>query len=136
MCQISTRNQKVRQLSKDKIVYKIMVDENPWNHNIEEGELFAPFYPQYYILGKREYSTIQVDKGPIENGIERGFHSFVYLQDILDLQLEDSRSLPNDPIIVECIIPKGSQIIYGVWGDEELIQTIVSDCIIPIKIIQ
>jgi hypothetical protein len=125
MCQIS-KTQKMHQIKKDRIVYKVVVPT-------EDNNVFrAEFNDYFYQLGEMK----QIEKKEILKSVRKqrkgyefycGFHSFIYLRDAKEWASYLQR-------VVKCIIPKGSYVSKGSLecGIQE---TLISDRIVLIGIV-
>jgi len=137
MCLIT--NEDIKTATEDIKVYKVAKFKN--------GMIFSPFQNFHYFVNN-EYSLDNAImlKVPISSGhkytIREGFHSAPDISDIklcdfpthifnTDIGMYEDTTL----VILECIIPKDSKYIKGLWFDNDS-NGIVSDKIIIIKILK
>lgn len=106
MCLTVESNQKLLTAKKDITCYKFV--------KITNKELTTPFQFSVVELGKTYESNI----GQYRNRIDMGIHSFVSLKVIRIYVPRFARIITKlqDYRIVECIIPKGSKYIKGIFN--------------------
>jgi len=121
MCLTTQSTPKLRIIPKDIISYKMLIRY--------DGVLKSPFYNFEYELDKLYNSKISYSIY-MHNSVLDAFHSNKYnnIQECdkayLKEYLERRLGINNiEIVIVECIIPKGSEVIDGYWEEDELTKT-------------
>jgi hypothetical protein len=130
MCLIIKKGQKFRKTRKDIIVYKhvYLVGNIIYSSYQNRRVGMIDNLPIHLTLDVEEV-TIQMNEDTWE--ILLGFHSFINLSDCVH------RAKYLDEIVIECVIPKGSWVIEGIFGIfDESSKSIVSTEIIYNKIVE
>lgn len=104
-------------LKEDKVVIKILYKEPINSFLFKKYNYYSPYEGYKYIKGKLNTSPlgIRINRSPedwnINIIINEGFHSFLTKEDA-DTYKTELFNYPN-AILCECIIPKGSTVIYN-----------------------
>ena len=108
---------KIEIAQEDIVVYKVLEKH--------EKDVISPYQNFVYEIGK-EYKTIMKMRSFCSlYTIHEGFHSLLNKEDAEDEKMDIQRSMIADTgwdfCCFQCIIPKGSNIVYGKYGAKDAI---------------
>lgn len=117
---------KIEIAQEDIVIYKVLEKR--------DGTLLSPYLGFVYEIGKEYKTKMKLQLFCRYYEIIEGFHSFLNEKDAKDEKL-DIQQCRNKDIdwkfrCFRCVIPKGSNVIYGKYGTKD---AIVSDTIKVVK---
>ena len=129
MCLVT--NNEIEILTEDKVFYKVGIDSERFFIS-----LYQRFYFPYEVLYKVTIEIVSNDYDWFINHkyiVNEGFHMFVKEEDAKKWTEHQNlfySPFTNKTIYTTCTVPKGSEVIYGVWRDDETVEQVVSNQII------
>lgn len=106
---------KIEMAQEDIVVYKVLEKYS--------GYIISPYCRFLYEIGKKHKTIIEPRFLGFCYEIYKGFHSFLTLEDAKDekTNLQESELKDWNFRCFRCIIPKGSNIVYGKFGTKDAV---------------